>query len=138
MPTFSRRSLARLGTCHPDLQVLFRRVVLDHDCTILVGERPRIDQDMAVRRGTSTLLWPKGRHNVDGIKRVTAWAVDVAPYPIDWHGLDRFRAFAVVVKATAAELLASGEMKHAVFWGGGWAHLVDMPHWELVGVADGE
>ena len=138
MPTFSHTSAARLATCHPDLEALFTRVIQTHDVTILCGARGKAEQDEAVRTGHSKTPWPASNHNVDGVKRKTSWAVDVAPYPVDWRDTARFKALAVVVTDTAAKMLAAGEMKHAIRWGGTFKGFPDMPHYELVGVAEGE
>lgn len=138
MPSFSARSAARLAECHPDLQLLMSDVIKTHDFTVLCGARSKAEQDEAVAKGNSKARWPSSNHNVDGVRRKTSWAVDIAPYPIDWQDHARFEALAAYVKATAKALLEQGRMKHRLAWGGDWYSLVDMPHFELVGVAGGE
>lgn len=137
MPRFSRTSLDRLATCHPDLQVLFERVVQHFDCTILEGNRGQAAQDAAFREGKSQLRYPHGKHN-----GLPSMAVDVAPYPIDWNDLSRFRYFAGYVQGVAEMLRLQGEMEHAVRWGGDWDQdtelkdnrFNDLVHFELVEV----
>lgn len=146
MPTFSKRSAANLAECHPDLQVLFAEVVLTHDCSVIEGERDRAGQDLAYAQGKSKLRWPSSLHNVDGVKRATSWAADVVPYPLDWGNRQSFIDFAAHVVKVAAELKAAGRTRHAVRWGGDWdgdgdwrdEKFSDMPHFELIGVANGE
>lgn len=120
MPTFSATSSDRLATCHPDLQRLFHDVVQTVDCTILVGFRDKEAQDIACHDGKSCTPWPTSPHN-----KTPSEGVDVAPYPIDWRNIDRFRLFAAAVKARA-EVLGIG-----VKWGGDFLHLHDYDHWEL-------
>ena len=137
MPTFSQRSLDRLHTCHPDLQVLFKQVVRTFDCSILEGHRNETDQNAAYAAGKSQLKYPHGKHNA-----LPSMAVDVAPYPIDWNDLARFRYFAGFVMGAAKMLLAQGEMEYAVRWGGNWDQdtqlkdnrFNDLVHFELTEV----
>jgi len=143
MPSFSRRSRSNLAECHSDLQVLFAEVIKTHDCSVICGERPRAEQDTCVAKGTSKANWPNSKHNVDGVKRKTSWAADAPPYPIDWDDRDRFEDFAAFVLKTAVRLRAEGKMTYEVRNGGDWDRDGifddwDMPHFELVGVPDGE
>lgn len=129
MPSFSRRSLARLETCDPDLQRLFLRVVKTWDCTILEGHRGRVAQDAAVRAGLSRVQWPHGNHN----KEPSA-AADVAPWPLDWTNLDRFYMFAGYVLGVASEM--GIPIRSGLDWDSDREttdqSLIDGPHFELV------
>lgn len=126
MPAFSARSLAVLDTVHPDLQRLFKRVVLKFDCTILPdgGKRTEEQQRELVAAGKSKTM--QSRH-------LTGDAVDVAPYPIDWEDSQRFYAFAGYVIGIAESLGI------AIRWGGDWNSnwdftdqtFHDLPHFEL-------
>ena len=146
MPMFSARSASRLASCHPDLRTLFDEVIQHYDCSILCGERSKADQDEARRTGRSRVSWPNSMHNVDGKKRVTSWAVDVAPYPIDWQDSRGFALFAGAVLEIARRLHREGRMSYAVRWGGDWDgdrstrdhDFFDGPHFELVGVPHGQ
>ena len=129
MPHFSVNSSARLNTCHIDLQRLFNRVVRDFDCTILEGHRGEIDQNEYVRAGKSKLPYPHSKHNFE-----PSFAVDVAPYPIDWSDHERFYFFAGFVKGIAAS------MNISIRWGGDWDSdtqvkdqtFMDLQHFEIV------
>lgn len=120
MPTFSKRSLDRLSTCDTRLQKLFNEVIKEYDCTIICGHRGQIEQDIAYENGNSKLRYPHSKHN-----KIPSMAVDVAPYPINWKAIDRFKALAVVVYAKAKELDIEIE------WGGDWIKFKDYPHWQL-------
>lgn len=121
MPSFSTRSAARLLTCHHDLQRLFNEVIKHVDCTILCGHRGEQEQNEAYALGHSKVRFPNSKHNPN-----PSMAVDVAPYPVDWNDLNRFREFAVIVKECAARM--GIKVRH----GGDWKGFPDWPHWELV------
>ena len=109
MPKFGRTSRKRLVTCKEDLQILFNEVVKHFDCSVLVGYRGRNEQDTAYESGHSKVKWPNGKHN----KR-PSFAVDVAPYPIDWDDRERFIYFGGFVKGCAFR------MGIPLRWGGDW------------------
>jgi len=130
MPKFSTKSEEKLATCHPDLQTLFRAVVLHRDCTIVEGHRGKIAQDTAYAAGRSRRPWPKGEHNA-----VPSRAVDALPF-VNGRICDteaECRAFGGFVMGVAAMLSIS------VRWGGDWdgdgdSHdqsLHDLCHFEL-------
>jgi peptidoglycan L-alanyl-D-glutamate endopeptidase CwlK len=128
MPQFSEKSLARLKTCHVDLQRLFNAVVEHFDCTVLCGHRGRAEQNDSYRRGRSRLKYPHSRHN-----KKPSLAVDVAPYPLDWEDRERFCLFAGYVLGVA------DSMGISIRWGGDWNKNMlvgdnrfdDLPHFEL-------
>ena len=120
MPAFSAKSKERLATCDDRLQRLFNAVVERVDITILCGHRGEQDQNMAFANKTSLLKFPKSKHN-----SLPSHAVDVAPYPLDWNNVHRFREVAKIIKETASELGIP------VKWGGDWQTIVDLPHWEI-------
>lgn len=131
MPAFSIVSKAKLATCHVDLQDLFTEVIKHFDCTILWGHRGQEAQNAAFHGGYSKKRWPQSKHN----ERISM-AVDVAPYPVDWNDVDRFRYFAGVVKGIAIM------MGFEIIWGGDWDRdtqlqdqtFNDLAHFELVNV----
>jgi peptidoglycan L-alanyl-D-glutamate endopeptidase CwlK len=90
------------------------------DFTILEGARSREKQEENVKAGVSLTM--NSKH-----LKVPSEAIDIAPYPIDWNDIDRFRQLAVIVKDTAKDLNIKIE------WGGDWKSLIDMPHFELRG-----
>ena len=115
MAKFSKKSKERLSTCEKDLQLLFNEVVKDFDCKILCGHRGEKDQNEAYKRGNSKAKYPKGRHNSS-----PSFAVDVAPYPLDWLDRERFTYFAGYVKGIASQ------MGLDVIWGGDWDNDTDL------------
>lgn len=135
MPSYSVRSKERLNTCHKDLRMIFNAVIPHFDNSILCGHRDEAAQMEAYNSGKSQLKWPQSKHN-----KSPSMAVDVAPYPIDWQDLDRFRYFAGYVMGVADILHAEGLIAHRLRWGGDWNrdtqvkdnNFNDMPHFELV------
>jgi peptidoglycan L-alanyl-D-glutamate endopeptidase CwlK len=135
MPRFSQTSFTKLTTCHHDLQVLFHEVIKFFDCKVLEGYRGKDDQDKAVAFGTSKLNWPDGKHN-----HMPSMAVDVVPYPVDWHNNNRFYWFGGFVMGIAQKLKDEGRMTHSVRYGGDWngdgnidyERFKDLCHFELI------
>ena len=139
VPKFGKKSIERLESCHWDLQVLFNAVIKEVDCSVICGHRNKEDQDKAVALGHSKAPFPKGKHN-----SFPSYAVDVAPYPIDWDDTIRFYYFAGWVLAKAKILRNVGEITHNIRWGGNWRGFEngvidfkkntfnDLPHFELI------
>lgn len=129
MPVFSKVSLDRLATCHPDLQRVMREVIRYMDVSILEGHRGEDRQNRMYRDGKSQLRWPKSKHN-----STPSRAVDVAPYPINWMDTKRFYYMAGLILGIAAT------MGIRLRWGGDWDRdttfhdqtFDDLPHFELV------
>ncbi len=129
MPSFSARSQAKLSSCHVKIQQLFKEVVKDFDCTILCGTRYEEEQEKAFLEGRSKAHFPNSKHNHN-----PSYAVDVAPYPIDWSDIRRFYFFGGYVKAVAKR------MGIDIRWGGDWdgdfqvkdQNFNDLPHFELL------
>jgi hypothetical protein len=121
MPSYSTSSAQRLLTCDHQLQALFTEVIKHADHSILCGHRLKAEQDEAFALGTSEHAWPDSKHNA-----LPSRAVDVAPYPIDWHDLPRFMALSAIVKECAFR------MGIKVKWGGDFKSWKDYPHWELI------
>ena len=131
MPTFSRRSLDHLDTCHFELQRLFLEVIKERDCTILQGFRGKDDQEKAFNEGKSKAHWGQSKHNYS-----PSCAVDVMPYPINWNDKDGVTKFYEFVKKKADEL--GIKIRWGADWDGdgkywekdGWE--IDGPHYELI------
>lgn len=129
MPQFGVISRARLKTCDFRLIEISEAVVVHFDCTVLCGHRSQAEQDAAFNDGRSKLRWPNSPHNVDPSR-----AIDIAPWPIDWNDIGRFRYFAGWMMATAA---AKGIRLR---WGGDWDRDTDLKdqtfndlvHFELI------
>lgn len=120
MPEFSKSSTAKLESCDNRLQRLFNEVIRYQDCTIACGHRGEAAQEAAFDAGFSKVHYPDSKHN-----SYPSMAVDVAPYPIDWYNVEKFQAFAVLVKECA------GKLGVEVEWGGDWADFRDYPHWQV-------
>ena len=129
MPSFSDKSISKLGTCDARLQRVFHEVVRNFDCTILEGHRDKERQNRMVEEGKSQVLWPDGKHNT-----VPSMAVDVTPYPVGWDDRERQSLFAGYVLATAKAMGVD------LRWGGDWDRdtevrdntFDDLVHFEIV------
>jgi hypothetical protein len=132
---FSKVSLERLESCHPALQMLFRKVIIVFDCSILAGHRGEEEQNQLYPRKTRC-RWPDSKHN-----RIPSVAIDAAPYYIerphirwDKESLTRWYYFAGIVKGIAIIRGIS------IRWGGDWDRdtyvrdqkFNDLPHFELI------
>ena len=132
MPSFGSKSKEELYTCDPRLVEVFEEVVKYFDCSVLEGRRNKEKQDEYYRIGRSKVQWPDSKHNCE--EPELSKAADVAPYPIDWNDLDRFRYFAGFVVGIAATRGIT------LRWGGDWdrdtdlkdQNFNDLPHFELV------
>lgn len=96
---FGKRSLERLSECHPDLQQICHELIKELNVTVLCGFRGEQEQNAAFVAGRSKLRWPRSKHN-----RTPSEAVDLAPYPIDWNDISRFRDMCARVERIAEEL----------------------------------
>ena len=128
MSLLSEQSEARLLTCDMRLHLVFREVVKHWPCVVIAGHRGQEAQDLAFREGKSQLRWPNGNHN-----STPSRAVDVAPAPIDWQDVRRFREFAGVALGIAHRLGVR------LRWGGDWDgnpatpnRFNDLVHFELL------
>jgi peptidoglycan L-alanyl-D-glutamate endopeptidase CwlK len=132
MPKFSKTSLKRLEGVHPLLQDLCFKVISSYDFTITYGIRTVAEQQRLVSEGLSRTMASLHLPQADGY----AWAVDVAPYPIDWNNLKRFYYLAGRMDQAAQQLLPSG---YKLRWGGDWdmdhdfddQSFMDLLHYEL-------
>lgn len=128
MSTLSQRSLDKLHTCDTRLQDVVRAAIKRIDFTVLCGHRGENEQNDAFERGFSKLRWPKSKHNSNPSK-----AVDLAPYPINWEDIGRFKALGIIMVDEARKLHVP------LRWGADWNRngnlsddkLKDWPHFEL-------
>jgi len=128
MPKFSKQSTAKLKTCHPLLAVIALEAIEEMDFVVLCGHRTPAEQQELYKQGRAT----KGRivTHVDGIKKkskhnyLPSLAMDLAPYPIDWNDLERFKKLADIIMRIAKENATPLE------WGGAWK-MKDYPHFQL-------
>jgi len=136
MPKFGNTSISRLHTCHPDLIKVLEETIKHYDFTIIFGSRSIEEQFELYKKGRQFKegKWVKiGKTvtNLDGkVKKsmhnfTPSLAVDIAPYPIDWNNIQRFKELAVVVKQAAKTVGVP------IVWGGDWKSFKDYPHYEL-------
>lgn len=127
---FGAASAERLYTCHEDLQRLMQEVINIVDFSILCGHRNEVDQTAAINAGRSQVSYPHSKHN-----KLPSLAIDIAPYPVNWHDISRFAHLQGVVRGVAHM------MGIKIRLGGDWDmdgditdhKFIDWPHIELVG-----
>ena len=117
---FGKISAKRKSECHIDLQKVLDMAIKEYDFTILCGHRGEAEQNKAFKEGNSKLKFPNSKHN-----KSPSLAVDIAPYPIDWNNIDRFRELSIIIKRCAKEAGIK------ITWGGDWRTFKDYPHYEL-------
>lgn len=99
MPTFGKKSLERLATCHPDLQRVANELIKEMDVAVLCGFRNEKEQNQAFIDGTSKLQWPRSKHN-----KLPSEAVDLVPYPVDFKDIPRFTDMCKKIEKIAKQL----------------------------------
>lgn len=104
MPSFSKKSLEKLNTCHPDLIFLMKEVIKYHDFTILCGTRSDSEQNQLYKEGKSKKKGGQSKHNHN-----PSLAIDIVPYfnkppHIDWEAIPDFAYLQGFVEATAIRL----------------------------------
>ena len=139
MPKFGAKSIDRLATCHPDIQKVMNEAIKHYDFTILYGNRSTEEQFFLFKKGRKYIdgKWAVINKsevvtNLDGMTKLSnhnhspSLAIDIAPYPIDWNNIERFKELSVVVKK--AMLTVGVNLQ----WGGDWK-MRDYPHYEIKG-----
>lgn len=129
MTNFSTKSAAKLKTCHINLQIIMLEAIKEFDFTVLCGTRTVEEQQELYAQGRTKpgkiVTWIDGVTQKSNHNYTPSRAVDVAPYPIDWNNLERFKALAKIVKRIAFENSVE------IVWGGDWKKKPDFPHFEL-------
>jgi len=117
---FSRNSLNKLRTVHPDLVgIAYRALFMSpHDFGITEGGRSEAKQKQMVEQGKSQTM--NSRH-------LTGHAIDFAIWHEgEWNwDLDKYEQVADCFKEAATEY----DVK--IVWGGDWTSLKDGPHIQL-------
>lgn len=140
MPKFGTSSQKRLDTAHIDLQIICNEVIKYYDFSILEGTRTLEKQQEYFNAGKSKLdgINKKSKH-----QSFPSFAIDIAPYPIDFKNDSKARARFYLLAGfmfMAAEILYSKEViTHRLRWGGDWdsdknfkdQSFDDLPHFEL-------
>ena len=85
-----------------------------------------LKQEAAYKAGRSFSQYPQSAHNW-----LPSHAVDLAPYPIDWDNLARFKEMWLRFDAIARVLKERGEIMSEFMWGGDFKRLKDSPHIEI-------
>lgn len=118
---FGDSSKKRLVTLSPDLQKLLKTAIRYWDFTIVDGHRDEEAQNRAYNDGKSELRYPNSKHNL-----YPSHAVDIAPWRgrIIWGETKAERDDIIYMMGSimglAKGMLASGEIKHEMRWGGDW------------------
>lgn len=126
MPKFSKTSLERLNTCHEDIIKVCTELIKQYDFSVLCGHRSKEEQDKAFEQGNSKVRFPNSKHNSTPAK-----AIDIAPYPIDWNNIERFREMWIRFDTISKVLKNEGKISSIFKWGGSWTTLKDYPHIEI-------
>ena len=138
MPKFGKQSLDRLKTCHSDIQKVMNEAIKHTDFSVLFGFRSKEEQFELYKKGRKLVdgKWIKVGAtvtNLDGINNMSehnyspSRAIDIAPYPIDWNDIERFKQMAKVVLDSAKTVGVELE------WGGSWKSFPDLPHFQVKG-----
>ena len=124
---FSKKSLEKINNpkLHPKLKLLLTEAIKTSpiDFTVIETVRTIEQQKINVAKGVSKTM--KSRHIPSTNKSGLCEAFDIAPYPIDWKNIARFRQLAEHIKKVAKQLNIN------ILWGGNFKTFVDMPHYEL-------
>ena len=120
MPDFSKKSYNNLVTCHSNIQAVMKKAIEIIDFSVLCGYRDEVEQNRLEEAGKSQVRYPNSKHNI-----YPSMAIDIAPYPIDWKDITRFKNLANLIKQIA---LMEGV---AIEWGGDWKNFKDYPHYQI-------
>ena len=143
MAAFGITSNRRLDTCHPDLQLIFWKMVCKFDCTILQGHRGERAQTLCYLSELSSVKWPDSKHN-----KTPSMAVDCGPWfkgiGMPWNDINQICYFAGRVMELAEQMFLAGEIDYILRWGGDWNQnnlirdqkLMDYVHFELLDSGD--
>lgn len=124
---FSKKSLEKLNhsKLHPELRKLMLEAIQNSpiDFSIIETVRTIEQQKINLAKGVSKTM--RSKHIPSVNKSGMCEAVDVVPYPVNWHDINRFLKLANHIKNTAKTL------EIEVAYGGDWKSFKDYPHWEL-------
>ena len=120
MPSFSKRSIDNLDSCHPDLRKVAHEAIKHFDFTVICGHRGKAEQNKAFAEGKSKLKWPDSKHN-----KTPSMAMDCVPHPLNWQDKASFDKMGAVMKEAAKTVGVK------IKWGGDFRDWYDGPHVEL-------
>ena len=136
MPKFSKRSLDRLATVHPDLITLCHYAIKEYDFAVLYGMRSAEQQFDLYKRGRKLVgdAWA-----IEDKKKVVTYkdgyhkksrhqlgeAVDLIPYyvaypHIRWKDTKGLYHFSGYIRGCADMLKRYSAIENDVVWGGDW------------------
>ena len=111
--TWSNRSQKVYDTLDPRLQILVTRLRDEVvDISLVSGHRDQLEQNTNYKNGTTTLRWPKSKHNSK-----PSLAVDLQPYPYPREEPRLWGALGYI--AGRAYDIAQQE-GFSIRWGGDW------------------
>jgi len=138
MPSFGKKSRAKLDTCDTRIIAVMERAIRIVDFTVIYGHRGKEAQNMAFDAGHSKVKFPNSKHNV-----IPSIAIDIAPWvngQIPWNKPEYFYHIAGVVMCISKTICIP------IRWGGNWdmddqfvkydddESLNDLGHFELHGI----
>lgn len=118
---FSKRSLEKLATVHPDLQKIANIAIATSpvDFGVTMGIRTPEEQARFILNGTSQRKI--SRH-------LTGHAIDILAYE---NGEAQWKARKLYEQIAEAMLASAESLNIPIIWGGGWKSLDDVYHFEL-------
>lgn len=127
----TKTSKERLGTVDSRLQEIVQIAQKRWKINVIEGHRSLKRQKQLYRAGKTKI---DGEERLSKHNHTPSLAVDLAPKPVDWQDLDRFRRFGEYVLGVADAL------GYEVRWGGDWDRdgdladqsFNDLVHFELV------
>ena len=121
---FGAKSQSALSNVHPVLERVARRALAFGvlDFSVLSGYRTEEEQLALVAKGAS--LTVKSAH-----RQEPALAIDIAPWPVDWHDFRAFQQLAGLMKAAFA--LDEQSDKWVFITGADWDNFRDLGHFEI-------
>jgi peptidoglycan L-alanyl-D-glutamate endopeptidase CwlK len=130
MYSFGEKSQLNLDTAHESLQQLCNEVIKHIDFSVIEGHRPIERQIKLYNQGKSQIdgINKKGKHNY-----TPSLAVDVIPYEKGHNPFDESeKSEYMFLKLNREFQKAAKKLNIQIEWGGSWATLDDMPHYQLV------
>jgi len=126
---------------------MVRQTASIYEIRVLCGRRTDAEQLILLEEGHTTIGPGLSKHNPhdyyeeDDEGKKLVHAVDIAPWPIDWHDAKRFIYMAGIMLAFAEDEAFSAEEDFRLRWGGNWdmdmviiddQNFDDLPHFEIV------
>lgn len=138
MPHYGKKSLERLSQVHPKLHRIAMLVIKVYDIAIAEGHRAKKEQDEAYGKGTSGVMWPNSKHNIEPSRALDSWI-----WPVEWPTLKRIPTEYHEEVRNYAKSVGKWYHMGGIFkgvavalgikikWGGDFKSLFDGPHVEL-------